>query len=78
MNTKRHDAPASTQETQVTSEGNNLVVSIVLTTVLFALFAGGLYVMSLYTIGWYLFLVGLAMCLLSLFVSFTAIPKFLT
>ena len=78
MTTKQHDTPDTAQEATVTSEGNNLVVSIVLTTILFALFTAGLYVMSLYTIGWYLFLVGLAMCLVSLFVSFTVIPKYLT
>ncbi|EWS79899.1 hypothetical protein [Brachybacterium phenoliresistens] len=77
MTTEQHTATASTRESHVTSEGNSLVSSVALTTILFVLFVAGLYVMSLYTVGWYLFLVGLAMCLVSLFITFTAIPKYM-
>lgn len=76
-------APESTttdtgSQHNTTSEGNNLAVSVVLFVVLFALFVGGLYVMSLYTIATWLFLAGLAMSLLSLFFTFAVIPRHLT
>lgn len=77
MSTEQPTATASTRtrESNVTSEGNSLGSSIALTTILFVLFIAGLYVMSLYTIGWYLFVVGMVMCLISLFITFTVIPK---
>ncbi|MFC0674127.1 hypothetical protein [Brachybacterium hainanense] len=69
---------ASRREPHVTSEGNGLISSIILATVLFVLFAGGFYVMSLYTVAWYLFVVGLGMSIVSLFITFSVIPKYLT
>lgn len=64
------------REENQTSHGNNVVLSIVLFVVLFGLFAGGLYVMSLFTA--VTFLVGLGMCLFSLFLTFDLVPRFLT
>ncbi|MDO5644169.1 MAG: hypothetical protein Q4G21_00555 [Dermabacter sp.] len=60
------------------SEPNSLAFSIVMFTVMFLLFAGGLYVMSLYTIEPILFMVGLGMSILSLFIAFDIIPRFFT
>ena len=59
-----------------TSSGNNLVLSVALFLVLFGLFAGGLYVLSLFTL--WTFLAGLAMCLVALFATFDLVPRFLT
>jgi fatty acid desaturase len=69
---------AATRKDEAPHEGNNLAVTVVLFLVLFVLFAAGLYVMSLFTIAWWLFLVGLGMSLLSLFITFTVIPHYLT
>lgn len=70
VETTEHD------EENQTSHGNNVVLSIVLFVVVFGLFAGGLYVMSLFTA--VTFVVGLGMCLLSLFLTFDLVPRFLT
>lgn len=59
-----------------TSNGNNLVLSIVLFIVLFGLFAGGLYIMSLFTA--VTFVVGLGMCIVALIGTFDLVPRFLT
>ncbi|WP_226985994.1 hypothetical protein [Brachybacterium sp. FME24] len=67
---------AEQREGNQTSNGNNLALSIVLFIVLFALFAGGLYVMSLFTA--VTFVVGLGMCLLALLGTFDLVPRFLT
>ena len=60
------DAPRAQerQDDNVTSQGNSVVLSVVLFLVLFGLFAAGLYVMSLFTVA--TFLGGLAMCLVAL------------
>lgn len=60
------------------SEPNSLIFSIVMVTVMFLLFAGGLYVMSLYTIQPILFMVGLGMSILALYIAFDIIPRFFT
>ena len=60
----------------VTSQGNSVVLSVVLFLVLFGLFVGGLYVMSLLTVA--TFIGGLAMCLVALFCAFDLVPRFLT
>ncbi|PWH06899.1 hypothetical protein DEO23_08365 [Brachybacterium endophyticum] len=60
-----------------TPSAHNPVVTWVLFIVVFGLFIGGLWVMSLYTIAWFLFVVGLGMCILSLFLAFQAIPALL-
>ncbi|MGO3504056.1 MAG: hypothetical protein ACTIN5_13615 [Brachybacterium tyrofermentans] len=67
---------AERSESNQTSNGNNLVLSIVLFVVLFVLFAAGLYVMSLFTT--VTFVVGLGMCMLALFGTFDLVPRFLT
>lgn len=67
---------AQRQDSNQTSEGNNLVLSIALFTVLFLLFVGGLYVMSLFAL--VNFLVGLTMCMVALFCTFDLVPRFLT
>lgn len=59
-----------------TSQGNSLGSSILLSAVLFLIFAAGLWVLSFMTP--VLFLVGLGICLLSLFLTFTVVPKYLT
>ncbi|MDO5662366.1 MAG: hypothetical protein Q4G40_06700 [Brachybacterium sp.] len=63
-------------ESRTTSEGNNPVVSVALFLVLFGTFCVGLYVLSLMTA--VTFVVGLGICLLALFGTFTLVPKFLT
>ncbi|MBB5831795.1 hypothetical protein [Brachybacterium aquaticum] len=72
------DAPRAQerQDDNVTSQGNSVVLSVVLFLVLFGLFAAGLYVMSLFTVA--TFLGGLAMCLVALFCTFDLVPRFLT
>ncbi|MGP9845605.1 hypothetical protein [Brachybacterium sp. 107] len=67
---------AERTESNQTSTGNNLVLSIVLFVVLFVLFVAGLYVMSLFTT--VTFVVGLGMCLVALFGTFDLVPRFLT
>ncbi len=64
------------QDDNVTSQGNSVVLSVVLFLVLFGLFAAGLYVMTLFTA--VTFIAGLAMCLVSLFCTFDLVPRFLT
>lgn len=64
-----------TVEPATTSEGNSTVLSVVLFALLFVLFAGGLYVLSLFTP--VTFIVGLAMVLLSLYLTFDTVPRFL-
>lgn len=77
------DAPRAQvhEDENVTSKGNSLGLSIVLFVVLFALFAGGLYVMGLITMGEgpnvLLFCGGLTMCLVSLLATFDLVPRFL-
>ncbi|WP_114855058.1 hypothetical protein [Brachybacterium sp. YJGR34] len=71
----------ASEDTNVTSKGNNPVLSVVLFVVLFALFGAGLYVMSLVSmdqpsVG--VFLGGLGMCLLALYCTFDLVPRFLT
>jgi hypothetical protein len=60
----------------VTSQGNNAVLSVVLFLVLFGLFVAGLYVMTLFTA--VTFIAGLAMCLVALYCTFDLVPRFLT
>ncbi|UEJ83522.1 hypothetical protein Bra3105_04195 [Brachybacterium halotolerans subsp. kimchii] len=60
-----------------TPSAHNPVVTWVLFIVVFGLFIAGLWVMSLYTIAWFLFVIGLLMCILSLFLAFQAIPALL-
>ena len=60
----------------MTSQGNSIVLSVVLFLVLFGLFVVGLYVMSLLTVA--TFIGGLAMCLVALFCAFDLVPRFLT
>lgn len=67
---------ASTEHAEVASGGNSLGLSLVLFLVLFAAFVGGLYLMSLVTP--LLFIVGLAIVLVSLFGTFTVVPALLT
>lgn len=64
------------EDENVTSKGNNVVLSVVLFIVLFGLFVAGLYVMALFTAA--TFLAGLAMCLVALFCTFDVVPRFLT
>ena len=64
------------EDENVTSQGNSIVLSVVLFLVLFGLFVGGLYVMSLLTAA--TFIGGLAMCLVALFCAFDLVPRFLT
>lgn len=66
------------QEQNTASEGNSLGLTIVLFTLTFVLFAGGLYVMSLYTIQPILFSVGLGMSIVALFIAFDIVPRFFT
>lgn len=67
----------------VTSHGNNPVVSLALFVVVFGVFVAGLYVMGSYSaMGTDLtmaltFLAGLFLCLISLFAAFELIPRFL-
>lgn len=65
------DAPQGTS-----SSGNNVVLSAVLVILLFGLFCAGLYVMALFTT--VTFLAGLAMVLLSLYLTFDTVPRLLT
>lgn len=67
---------AEKREKAATSEGNSLVVSVVLFALLFVLFCAGLYVMSLFTA--VTFLVGLGMVLLALYLTFDTVPRLLT
>lgn len=75
-----HRAPARGED-NVTSSGNSTGLSVVLFIVLFGLFAGGLYLMSLMTMRepqpW-LFMGGLTMCLVALFGTFDLVPRFLS
>ena len=64
------------EDENMTSKGNNVVLSAVLFLVLFGLFAAGLYVMALFTAA--TFIAGLAMCLVALFGTFDLVPRFLT
>lgn len=64
------------EDENVTSQGNSVVLSVVLFLVLFGLFAAGLYVMTLFTA--VTFIAGLAMCLVALFCTFDLVPRFLT
>lgn len=58
-----------------TSAGNSLILSIVLFLLLFGLFVGGLYVMSLFTL--WTFVGGMAMSIVALFLTFDLVPRFL-
>lgn len=70
-------SPAHGREDEnVTSQGNSVVLSVVLFLVLFGLFVAGLYVMTLFTA--VTFVAGLAMCLVALFCTFDLVPRFLT
>ena len=64
------------EDENVTSQGNSVVLSVVLFLVLFGLFVAGLYVMTLFTA--VTFVAGLAMCLMALFCTFDLVPRFLT
>lgn len=77
-NVEQESAHVSRRESNVTSQGNNKVASVIMFLLLFGLFAGGLYVMGLYTIEWWLFVVGLTMSMLSLFITWSVIPRYLT
>lgn len=61
--------------TAAESSGPSTAISLVLFLVLFGLFAGGLYVMSLFTP--VTFIVGLCMSLLALFLAFDIVPRVL-
>lgn len=50
MSTEQATREVEARESNTTSPGNSLILSIVLFLVLFGLFAGGLYVMSLLTL----------------------------
>ena len=68
------------EDENVTSKGNSLGLSIVLFAVLFGLFVGGLYVMSLISMedpSPLSFCVGLVMCLVALLGTFDLVPRFL-
>jgi len=76
------DAPRAQvhEDENVTSKGNSLGLSIVLFAVLFCLFAGGLYVMSLISMdnpSVLTFCGGLAMCMVALLATFDLVPRFL-
>ncbi len=77
MSTEKHSAetpgPAAHE---ATSEGNSLIVSLVLFLVLFGLFVAGLYIMSLFTP--VTFTVGTLLCILALYLSFDTVPRFLS
>lgn len=76
----QHVAEATDSQTRqgenVTSQGNNTVVSVVLFIVLFGLFIGGLYMMSLFAA--VPFMIGLGMSMLALLGTFDLVPRFLT
>lgn len=81
---KQHvtDAPRAQvhEDENVTSKGNSFGLSIVLFVVLFGLFAGGLYVMSLISMdnpSVLTFCGGLAMCIVALLATFDLVPRFL-
>lgn len=76
MSTEQATREVEARESNTTSSGNNLVLSVVLFLVLFGLFLGGLYVMSLFTL--WTFIGGLAMCLMALFLAYDGVPRFLT
>lgn len=76
MNHTSETTPAEERPTQTVSTGNNPVVSIVLFVVIFAAFCLGLYIMSLMTPVY--FIAGLGIVLVSLFCTFTLVPKLLT
>lgn len=68
------------EDENVTSKGNNVVLSAVLFVVLFGLFAAGLYVMGLISMddpSAGLFVGGLGMCIVSLYCTFDLVPRFL-
>ncbi|NMA77114.1 MAG: hypothetical protein GX960_07655 [Actinomycetales bacterium] len=77
---KQHVADATDartrQDENVTSKGNNTVVSVVLFIVLFGLFVGGIYMMSLFAA--MPFIIGLAMSMVALLGTFDLVPRFLT
>lgn len=77
---KQHVADATDartrQDENVTSKGNNTVVSVVLFIVLFGLFVGGIYMMSLFAA--MPFIIGLAMSMAALLGTFDLVPRFLT
>lgn len=73
----RADAGRETAgSTPVATSPNSAGLSIALFVVVFAAFCLGLYIMSLMSV--VPFVAGLAIVLLSLFATFTLIPKFLT
>lgn len=76
MNTTSQTPPAESDRPETVSPGNNPVVSVVLFAVIFVAFCLGLYIMSLLTPVY--FIAGLAIVLLSLFATFTLVPKLLT
>lgn len=63
------------EDENMTSKGNNVVLSAVLFLVLFGLFVAGLYVMALFTPA--TFIAGLAMSLVALYGTFAVVPRFL-
>jgi len=72
---------ATHQDENVTSKGNSTALSVVLFLVLFALFVGGLYVMGLISMenpSPFLFVGGLAMCIVALLGTFDLVPRFLS
>ncbi|CAM3972394.1 hypothetical protein M3A96_09175 [Helcobacillus massiliensis] len=63
------------REANQTGEGNSLGSSLAMFIPLFLLFTAGLWVLSLYTVwNWY-FIIGLAMCLVALYITFAVIPR---
>ena len=82
---KQHVADATDAQTHqdenVTSKGNNIVVSVVLFIVLFGMFVAGLYMMALIpmegpSVGF--FVCGLGLCMLALYGTFDLVPRFLS
>lgn len=76
MSTEQVAREVEARESNTTSPGNNLILSFVLFLVLFGLFAGGLYVMSLFTL--WTFVGGMFMSILALYLTFDLVPRFLT
>lgn len=76
MSTEQATREVEARESNTTSSGNNLVVSVALFLVLFGLFVGGLYVMSLFTL--WTFAGGLMMCVFALYLTFDTVPRFLS
>ena len=64
------------QRVEKANHEHSLGLTAVLFTLLFGLFVGGLYVMSLYTINHWLFTIGLMISIVALFITFELLPHF--